>query len=180
MKFDSIKGFHYKCHETSLNHCGFYIDSSELLKKWKKHYESKKQRCFKYSVTDTINHENIGKHPERISDIRPFIDQYDWKAMNFPIWSKDWKRFETNNKAIAVLFLPSNSDGLEKIRQPTYENNSERENQVIILMITSNEKWHYLAVKSLSILLHGIMSKHNDDHYCINCLHSLWTESTLK
>lgn len=87
-----------------------------IIKKWKKHYESKKQWCFKYSVADTINHENIGKHPERISNIRPFIDQYDWKEIDFPIWSKDWKRFETNNKAIVVMFLPSNSDGLEKIR----------------------------------------------------------------
>ena len=46
----------------------------------------------------------------------------DWKEMNFPTWSDDWKRFETNSKAIAFLFLPSNGDGLEKIRQPTFQN----------------------------------------------------------
>ena len=31
--------------------------------------------------------------------------------------------------------------------------NSQRENQVILLMITDGEKWHYLAVKKLSVLL---------------------------
>ena len=34
--------------------------------------------------------------------------------------------------------------------------NLTRENQVILLMITHGEKWHYLAVKSLSALFGGI------------------------
>ena len=36
-------------------------------------------------------------------------------------------------------------------------------------MITDGEKWHYLAVKSLSALLNGITSNHNGDFYCLNC-----------
>ena len=51
------------------------------------------------------------------------------------------------------------------------KHNSNRENQVIILMITDGEKWHYLAVKRLSALHRGIISNHNGDFYCINCLH---------
>ena len=34
--------------------------------------------------------------------------------------------------------------------------NLNRENQVILLMITDGEKWHYLAVKSLPALFRGI------------------------
>ena len=30
------------------------------------------------------------------------------------------------------------------------------ENQVILLMITDGEKWHFLAVKKLPVLLRGI------------------------
>ena len=33
-----------------------------------------------------------------------------------------------------------------------------RENQVILLMITDGEKWHYLALKSLSALFRGMTS----------------------
>ena len=36
-------------------------------------------------------------------------------------------------------------------------------------MITDGEKWHYIAVKSLSTLLNGITSNHNGDFYCLNC-----------
>ena len=49
-------------------------------------------------------------------------------------------------------------------------------------MIPNEEKegWHYLAVKKLSVLLHGITSKHKCDFYCLSCLHSFRTENKLK
>ena len=62
----------------------------------------------------------------------------------------------------------------EKI-YPAYvsKHNSNREKQVILLIISMGEKlWHYLAVKKLSVLLRGITSKHHGDFYCLNCLHS--------
>ena len=40
--------------------------------------------------------------------------------------------------------------------------------------------WHYLAVKSISGLLRGITSNHNEDFYCLNCFHSYTTERKLK
>ena len=45
----------------------------------------------------------------------------------------------------------------EKI-YPAYvsKNNSNREQQVTLLMIVNGDKWHYLAVKKLSALLGGI------------------------
>ena len=58
--------------------------------------------------------------------------------------------------------------------------NSTRENQVILLMITDGEKWHYIHVKSLSALFRGITSKHEGDFYCLNCFQSYTTENKLK
>ena len=42
------------------------------------------------------------------------------------------------------------------------------------------KRWHYLAVKNLSALLHRITSKNKDHFYCLNCLHSFRTENKLK
>ena len=42
------------------------------------------------------------------------------------------------------------------------------------------EKWHYLAVKSISALLRGITSKHVGGFYCLHCFHSYRTENKLK
>ena len=55
-----------------------------------------------------------------------------------------------------------------------------RDIQVILLMITDGEKWHYLAVKSLSALFRGITGNNIGDFYSLNCFQSNTTENKLK
>ena len=54
-----------------------------------------------------------------------------------------------------------------------------RENQVILLMITDSEKWHYLAVKSLSTLFREITGSNHGDFYCLNWFQSCTTKNKL-
>ena len=64
------------------------------------------------------------------------------------------------------------------------KHNSNRENQVILLMIPNGEGQNYVEVKELSALLRGtirrITSKHHVDFYCLNSLHSFTTENKRK
>ena len=45
-------------------------------------------------------------------NIKHFINQYNWKGINFPAGIKDWKKFEQNNEPIAInnLFVPKNEE----------------------------------------------------------------------
>ena len=54
----------------------------------------------------------IKKNPKRISNVKPFIDQYNWKEVDFQSHKKDWKKFELNNKSIAlsILYVPYNTE----------------------------------------------------------------------
>ena len=111
----------------------------------------------------------------------PFIDQYNGKEIEFPSHSKDWNKFEQNNNAIAlnILHVPYNTEQIRLAYISKY--NHERNNQVILLMITDNdENWHYFASKGISRLLKGITSKHKGDFYCLNCFHSRRIKETLK
>ena len=74
--------------------------------------------------------------------------------------------------------MPYNTKQIRLAYISKYNNN--RDDQVILLMITDNKKWHYLAVKSISKLLRGITSNHVGDFYCLNCFHSYTTEKNLK
>ena len=56
---------------------------------------------------------------------------------------------------------------------------SNREKQIMLLMIPNGEGWYYFAVKKLSALLTRIMSKHHGEFCCLNCLHSFVTEDKL-
>ena len=101
--------------------------------------------------------------------------------MEFPSHSKDWKKFEQNNKttALNILFVPYNTKQVKPAYISKY--NHERDNQVILLMITDkDENWHYLTVKSISALLKRITSNHVGDFYSLNCFHSYGTENKLK
>ena len=60
------------------------------------------------------------------------------------------------------------------------KNNLTQEKQIILLMISDGQKWHYLIFKNLSRLLRGITSKHKEDFYCLNCFHSYRTENKLE
>ena len=111
--------------------------------------------------------------------MKTFINQYIWKDIDFPSTSKDWKKLELNNKSIAlnILYVPHDNKKICHAFKSKY--NSTRENQVILLMITDGEKWHYLAVKSLSALLKGVTSNHKGDFYCLNCFRAYTTEDRL-
>ena len=41
-------------------------------------------------------------HPERVSNIKPFVNKYIWKGINYPSKTDDWKTFQKNNPTIAL------------------------------------------------------------------------------
>ena len=136
-------------------------------------------KCFQFAVTLALNLNRIDNHPERISRIKPFIDQYNWKDIGFPAMIKDWKKFELNNEiALNILYVPHNTKKINIAYKSKH--NLTREKQIILLMITNGEKWHYLVVKNLSGLLRGITSNHNADFYCLNCFCSYSTKNKLE
>ena len=69
--------------------------------------KNKDNECFKYAVVAALNYNKINSHPEKTSKLKPFIDNYNWKDIEFPSHSKDLKKFEQNNKTISYLYLIS-------------------------------------------------------------------------
>ena len=90
------------------------------------------------------------------------------------------EKLESNNKSIAlnILHVPHNTEKIRHAYKSKY--NLNRQNQVILLMITDGAKWHYLAVKNLPALFRGITGNTNGDFYCLNCFKSYATENKLK
>ena len=121
-----------------------------------------------------LNDEEIKKDLQRITMMKK---DEGWN--NFPSEKDDQKKIEKNNVTFALNVLYAKN---EKIYLAyTSKHNSNREKQVILLMILNREKqWGYLAVKKLSALLRRITSKHHGDFYCLNCLHSFAATKTLE
>ena len=62
------------------------MDSPKRLKNKKATINQKNNdsKYFQDALTIALNYENIKKNPQKISKIKPFIDQYNWKQIDFP------------------------------------------------------------------------------------------------
>ena len=181
MRGSDFEFFYYNFNKMSIYRGGSYIDSPKWLKDKKstRNPKNNDHKCFQYAATLPLNFDNINNHPEKISKIRPFIDQYNWKDIEFPPTSKDRKKFELNNKvALNILYILHNTKKIQLAYRSKY--NLTYDKQIILLMITDGEKWHYLVVNNLSGLLRGITSNHYSDFHCLNCFHSYRTKNKLE
>ena len=180
-EFDDVNFLYYDFNKTSINRSGSYIDSAKWLKDKKSTINPKNNddKCFQYAVTLALNLDKIKKDRQRVSKIKPFIEKYNWEDIDFPSTSKEWKKFECNNEvALNILYVPYNTTKINIAYKS--KNNLTHERQIILLMISDGQKWHYLVVKNLSGLLRGITSNHKEDFYCLNCFYSYRTENKLE
>ena len=92
--FDYLHLLHYKCRKVNPNHGGSYIDSLDWIKNKKATINliNKKYKCFQYAVTVALNHEEIKKHAEKITKVKPFLDKYKWEGINVPSEVDDWMK----------------------------------------------------------------------------------------
>ena len=153
--FERIDLLEYHLHKISLNRGSSYIESPEWLKNKGVTINPKntKDNCFQYAIIAALNYQNINHHPERISKLKPFINNCNWSDIEFPSHSKDWRKFECNNRIIAlnILYVPYKDEKIKK--ESTSKSNNEHDNtkqlrpayiskhkecatQVILLMIT--------------------------------------------
>ena len=90
--FERIDLLEYHLHKISLNRGSSYIKSFEWIKNKGvtiNPKNTKDNNCFQYAITAALNYQNIDHHPERISKLRPFINNYNWKDIEFPSHWKD-------------------------------------------------------------------------------------------
>ena len=97
--FDYVHVMYYvKCLIINPNRAGSYIDSPDWIKNKKatiKLINRKDNECFQYAMSGAINYAEIGKHAERLTKIKNFINKYKWEVTNFLSEKGDWKNLRT-------------------------------------------------------------------------------------
>ena len=76
---DGINFLYYDFNKISINRGGSYIDSPKCLKNKKSTISPNNNdyKCFQYALTLALNLDKINKHSQRVSTIKPFIEQYN-------------------------------------------------------------------------------------------------------
>ena len=77
--YDSVDALYYNLNKVSLSRSGSYKNSPKWLKNKNAtiNPKDKDDKCFQYVLTVALNYEQIKDPPERISNIKPFIDKYN-------------------------------------------------------------------------------------------------------
>ena len=106
--FAYVHLLYYKCHKINPNRGGVYIDSPDLMKNKKSTINpinKKDNKCLQQAVIVALNLGEIGKRSERITKIKPFVNRYNWEAINFPSEKDNWKKSEKNSRTTALKVL---------------------------------------------------------------------------
>ena len=100
-----MAGVHF--HGIELKRGNSSIDPPKWLKNKKATINPKHLKdyyCFQYEIIAALHHQGIRNNAERIRKLKVFIDNYNWKDINFQARPDDWNKFERYNKDIALTF----------------------------------------------------------------------------
>ena len=124
--FDSVDLLQNHFQKISLKKDRSYVNSPKQLKNKNVSISPKNKhgKCFPYAVIFATSYQNIKSQPERSSNIKFFIDQFDWKKIDFLVQQKDQKKFELNNNLISlnILFEPYNNEKIRLAYKSKYNN----------------------------------------------------------
>ena len=134
---------------------------------------NKDLECFKWAVIAAMRWDKIGKNPKQITKVKRFETDFDWTGVGFTVSFRTIKRFESQNQ-ILINVLAVEDRQIYICRKV-----GDYDRVVNLMLITENNRKHYVAIKSLSRLLSKQNSKHKEvQHFCLNCLQGFWEESS--
>ena len=131
------------------------------------------QECFKWAVIAAMRWEEINNNPERIYKLKRFEEDFDWSGIGFPFSIKNIKKFESRNQ-ISINLLAIEGKQIYICRK-----GGNHERKINLMIITENNRKHYVAIKCLSRLLSSKNTNHKEkEYFCMNCLQGFKEESS--
>ena len=138
--------------------------------------KNKDNKCFLWSVLRALNLKE--KNSERIDKkLKEKENTLNMEGIEYPVSLKDIDKFESQNPSISITVLGYEGKRVYPLRN---SNNTNREHDVILILIEEEGVNHYCLVKNVSHLLSSQVSNHKEKHhFCLRCLNSFWTHKSL-
>ena len=157
-------------------HGSNYIELPTELKNPKKgliNTKNKDDECFRWCHIRLLNPQE--KDPQRIKKVdKEMINELNYDGIEFPVSQKHYNKVEKQNNIRINVF------GYEE-RQPFPIHISKEtfEDQMNLLLITEDEKKHYVLIKDFNAFMYN-QSKHKErKHFCMFCLQCFSSERIL-
>ena len=98
-RFNEVLYLDVNFHRLNLRRGSSYLPLPDWLARKKAiiNPQNDDEKCFKWAVIAALRWTDLKAHPERISNLREFSNDYNWSGLKFPVSIKDIKVFEINN-----------------------------------------------------------------------------------
>ena len=105
---------------------------------------------------------------------RQFIGGLNYKGIEFPVAQKQYNKIEKQNSIRINVF------GYERGQPfPIHISKEKFENQMNLLLITKDEKRHYVLIRDFNRLMYTQTKNKNKKHFCMYCLQCFSSERIL-
>ena len=134
--------------------------------------KNKDDKCFKWCHVRFINLINI--YPERINKKDKEIEAtLDYRGINFLMKARDYEIIEERFNINVNVF------GYENRVFPLYVSKKINEQELNVLLTSTEEKSHCVLIKDFKTLMY-LKTKHTDKkHFCMACLQNFTTKEIL-
>ena len=134
--------------------------------------KNKDNEYFKWCHIRFINLTN--SHPQRINKHHKKVaETLDYRGINFPMKAREYEIVEERININVNVF------GYENRVFPLYVSNKSNEQVLNVLLISHEEKSHYVFIKDFKRLMYS-KRKHKDrKQFCTSCLQNFTTEEVL-
>ena len=134
--------------------------------------KNKDNECFKWCHIRFINPTN--SHPERINiKDNEIAKTLDYRGINFPMKVRDYEIIEEKFNINVNVFRYNDEIS------PLYVSKKFNEQELNIILISNEEKSHYVLIKGFNILMHS-KTKHKDrKHFCMSYLKNFTIKEIL-
>ena len=113
-------------------------------------------KCFLWSVLRYLHPKEI--HGERLTDLKKYENDLNFKGIDFPVKVKDIKKFENNNPDLPGINVFSVIDN-DKI-YPLRHNQKDCQKSIYLFLFSEDEKQHYSLIKNFSRLVRSQYTSH--------------------
>ena len=153
-----------------------YIELPTELRNSKKgltNMKNKDEECFRWCHIRHLNPQI--KYPERIKkEDKKMINELNYDGIDFPLSQKHYNKVEKRNSIRINVF--GYEDGQPF---PIHISKETFEDQMNLLLITKDEKKHYVLIKDFNAFMYN-QSKHKErKHFCMYCLQCFSSERIL-
>ena len=138
--------------------------------------QNKDDKCFLWCILRALNptKDNPGRIDKKLKEKENTLNM---EGIEYPVSLKDIDKFEKQNLSIFITVFGYEDKSVYVLRN---SENTNREHNVILLLIIEQGVNHYCLVKDLSRLLSSQVSKHNGKKYfCMRCLNPFNDQKAL-